>query len=99
MSDYSRILAEDQRLTILRTLAEDHDNTVNEFVLRRALASLGHDIFPETVRLHLRWLEEQRLVTIERLGDDTAWVATATEHGVKVARGRPHQGVARPTVL
>lgn len=93
----SRILTEDRRLTILRTLAEDHDLTVNEFVLRRALSTLGHEIAFETLRQDLRWLEEQRLVTLERIGaGEGVWVATASEDGVKVARGKPHPGVARP---
>lgn len=92
----SRILTEDRRLTILRTLAEDHDLTVNEFVLRRALSALGHDVYAETLRMDLRWLEEQRLVTVERMQDGAVWVATAAEDGVRVARGKPHPGVARP---
>lgn len=96
MSGLAALLTEDRRLTILRALAEDHDHTINEFVLRRALSSLGHDVFLETLRADLRWLEEQRLLTLERLNQDAVWVATATEDGVKVARGRPHQGVARP---
>jgi Fe2+ or Zn2+ uptake regulation protein len=96
MSGLSKILTEDRRLTILRTLAEDHDHTVNEFVLRRALSALGHEVFLDTLRMDLRWLEEQRLVTVDRMQNGEVWVATASEDGVKVARGKPHAGVARP---
>lgn len=96
MSGFAAILAEDRRLVILRTLAEDHDYSVNDFVLKRALAQLGHDVSRDMLRADLKWLEDQRLVTLRRLDDGAIWVATATEDGVDVSGGRPHPGVARP---
>jgi len=92
----ARILAEDRRLVILRTLAEDHDYSVNDFVLKRALASLGHDVSRDMLRGDLTWLKDQGLLRVKVLDDGTIWVATATEDGVDIARGRPHPGVARP---
>lgn len=96
MSDFARLLAEDRRLVVLRTLAEDHDYSVNDFVLKRALASLGHDVSRDMLRADLTWLKDQRLIRVRLLDDGAIWVATATEDGVDVAGGRPHPGVARP---
>lgn len=97
MSGLAKILAEDRRLVILRTLAEDHDYSVNDFVLKRALADMGHSVSRDMLRGDLVWLQDQRLITIGKPdGGDTIWVAKATEDGVDVANGRPHPGVARP---
>lgn len=96
MSDYSRLLAEDRRLTILRTLAQDHDYSVNDFVLKRALEAMGHGVSRDMLRGDLAWLRDQRLLTVNELDGGAIWVATATEDGADVAGGRPHPGVARP---
>lgn len=98
MPPYPLMLAEDRRLTILRTLAEDDDLRVNEFVLKRALEDLGHDASRDTLRADLAWLRGQLLVTIREAGDGAVWIATATEDGAKVARGKKHPGVAYPVV-
>ncbi len=96
MSGFTHILAEDRRLVILRALAEDHDYSLNDFVLKRALASLGHDVSRDMLRGDLTWLKDQRLLRVREMDDGAIWVAIATEDGVDVARGRPHPGVARP---
>lgn len=96
MSGFSKILAEDRRLVILRTLAEDQDYSVNDFVLKRALAMLGHDVSRDVLRGDLSWLQDQALLRVKQLDDGAIWVAVATEDGVDVSKGRPHPGVARP---
>jgi hypothetical protein len=96
MSDYAQLLAEDRRLVILRTLEQDSDYSVNDFVLKRALAQLGHDVSRDVLRADLGWLKDQMLVRIRMMDDGAIWVATATEDGIDVARGRKHPGVARP---
>lgn len=96
MPAFAHILAEDRRLTILRTLAQDHDYSVNDFVLKRALEALGHGVSRDVLRGDLAWLQDQRLIRVKELDDGAIWVATATEDGVDVAGGRPHPGVARP---
>jgi DNA-binding transcriptional ArsR family regulator len=96
MPDFAALLAEDRRLIILRALAEDHDYSLNDTVLKRALASLGHEVSRDVLRGDLTWLADQRLITVRKLDDGVIWVARATEDGVDVARGRPHPGVARP---
>jgi DNA-binding transcriptional ArsR family regulator len=96
MSRFAALLAEDRRLIILRALSEDHDYALNDFILKRALASLGHEVSRDVLRGDLTWLADQRLITVRKLDDGVIWVARATEDGVDVARGRPHPGVARP---
>jgi DNA-binding transcriptional ArsR family regulator len=96
MPDFAALLAEDRRLIILRALAEDHDYALNDSVLKRALASLGHEVSRDVLRGDLTWLADQRLITVRKLDDGVIWVARATEDGVDVAGGRPHPGVARP---
>jgi DNA-binding transcriptional ArsR family regulator len=96
MPDFAALLAEDRRLVILRALAEDHDYALNDGVLKRALTSLGHHVSRDMLRADLTWLKDHRLITLRELDDGGIWVATATEDGVDVARGRPHPGVARP---
>ena len=96
MASFAALLAEDRRLVILRALAEDHDYALNDVVMKRALASLGHDVSRDVLRGDLTWLADQRLITVRKLDDGVIWVARATEDGVDVAGGRPHPGVARP---
>jgi Fe2+ or Zn2+ uptake regulation protein len=97
MSGFARIAAEDRRLIILRALAEDHDYSLNDAVLKRALASLGHGVSRDMLRGDLTWLADQRLIRVEEMDGGAIWVAHATEDGVDVAGGRPHPGVARPS--
>lgn len=93
------LLAEDRRLVILRALAEDHDAALNERVLRRVLASFGHDVSADMLRGDLQWLADQALIRIETLpaqdGGADLWLAHGRDDGLDVARGRPHPGVAR----
>ncbi len=63
-----KILTEDQRLVILRSLS-DAGYDANESILDDCLALYGHNISRDLVRNHLNWLEEQGLVQIERLSD------------------------------
>jgi hypothetical protein len=92
------LMAQDQRLALLLTLQEDPDFRANDDVLKRMLSAIGHGITRDMLRAHLAWLEEHRLVRIERMPLSTGelWVAQLLEDGQDVARGRPHPGVARP---
>jgi hypothetical protein len=95
------IIDEDRRLVILRLLEEADGYSLNEELIEKSLARIGvlaqgRDI----VRGHLAWLDQQRLVTLDRLpmggGARELWVAKATKLGTEVAGGRPWPGVARP---
>jgi len=95
MSKFSDFLREDQRLVILRLLAEQPGYRANSSVLRAALESYGHSMSRDQVKTELRWLEEQGLLDVENL--DVVLVATLRERGQDVATGRAvAPGVKRP---
>jgi repressor of nif and glnA expression len=87
----------DQRLVILRSLSETQGYSANDSILHDVLASFGHSLSRDAVRTHMRWLEEQGLLAIQKIGDRTL-VASITERGVDVATGRARvDGVKRPS--
>lgn len=95
----SNLLAEQRRLVVLQTLAEDPDRTANERVLRQMVEHLVDAASREQVRADLLWLETAGLVRVERLAAGSAgelWRVSLREDGLAVAKGREHPGVARP---
>ena len=95
---FLELLAEDQRLVVLRVLTEVGGNATNDVVLKQALSHFGHNVSRDMVRAHLAWLAEHSLVELERLaaGSGELWLATLTVAGLDVASGaRVHPGVAR----
>ena len=96
MKNLTNVLAEDRRRVILQLLADDDDYSLNDTVLKQALASLGHNTPRDLVHADLTWLETHGLVRVQKLGDGDVWVAKLTEAGQDVAGGQPHPGVARP---
>jgi DNA-binding transcriptional ArsR family regulator len=96
MKPFAERLREDERLVILRLLARQISYKANSSVLTFAMDNLGHAIARDTVKTHLHWLTEQALVSIEEPVEGVL-VATLTERGHDVARGRAVvPGVARP---
>lgn len=86
----------DQRLVVLRSLNEIQGYSANDSVLNDVLYTFGHTLSRDAVRTHLRWLEEQGLVTVQKIGERTL-VASITERGVDVATGKAKvDGVKRP---
>ena len=93
---YSALLAEHQRLSLLRALADSPRYNANDSILRDQLAVFGLEASRDQVRGHLSWLAEQGLVTIEQLVGTTQ-VATLTERGHDAAAGNAYvPGVKRP---
>lgn len=93
------IFTRDQRLVMLRTLAEDGYDA-NESILQDVLEAYGHNVSRSLVRNHLLWLEEQSLITIKRIptNDKDFFVAVITQRGLDVAEGRAFvDGVKRPS--
>lgn len=89
------ILTQDQRLVILRSL-DEMGYSANESILDDCLDMYAHKVSRDLVRNHMMWLEEQGLVTLERLDGDYL-VATITQRGLDVARGEAIvSGVKRP---
>lgn len=92
---FSEFMDADQRLVILRLLAEDGDYSHNEFVLQDALALFGHNVSRDKIRTELAWLEEQGLVTLRDV--EGVKVAKLTARGADTAAGRAIvPGVKRP---
>jgi DNA-binding transcriptional ArsR family regulator len=91
------VLAEDQRLVILRTLSEVSGYALNEQVLHRALAAVGHNVTHDVVRGHLQFLKDAGLVRIEDLAmpSGVLWLAHLMTRGQDVASGAHFPGVAR----
>ena len=92
---YQSVLHEDQRLVILRTLAEMNGYQANESILQTVLDQYGHNISRDLVVTHLQYLQEQALIQLEDIRG--IQVATLTARGEDVAAGRASaQGVKRP---
>ena len=92
---YSKFVAEDQRLVLLRVLNEMPGYQSNSSVLVNALSHYGHVVSRDQVRTQLGWLEEQGLITCQLL--EAVTVATLTERGIDVATGRARvHGIKRP---
>lgn len=91
-----KLMTEDQRLVILRALAEDAAGyELNESILHAILADFGHKVSRDKVVTELRWLEEQGLVTTSVAAACT--IARLTSRGLDVARGHATvPGVKRP---
>ena len=90
------IMAEHQRLSILISLVQVSGYQLNESIIRDTLDVYGLDISRDGLRTQLSWLEEQGLITIEKI-NNRVWVATITGRGEDVANGVAIvPGVKRP---
>lgn len=95
---FAALLAEDRRLVMLRCLTEVPGYEANESVLRTGLAHFGHRVGGDVVRADLMFLEDARLVTIDRLQKPGGelWITALTGAGREVADGdRVSAGVKR----
>jgi repressor of nif and glnA expression len=91
---YKTLLEQDQRLVILRSLA-DVNGTANDSILNKMLDTYGHKVSRHQVKAHLYWLEEVGLVALESVLETD--VATITALGADVAQGRARvPGVGAP---
>jgi hypothetical protein len=92
-------LAEGRRRVILDLLNDDAGYKLSDEILRVGVAHVGHGNHKvDIIRTELAWLEEQRLVRIEKKprGDGTEdWFGVLTRDGRVVAEGAKHPGVAR----
>ena len=95
MTKYAEFLRQDQRLVILRILAEMPSYTANSSVLYEALGHYGHNPTRDQVKTEIRWLEEQGLVSVDDAGG--VLVARITERGADVVAARTIvPGVKKP---
>lgn len=96
MKSLAERLHEDQRLVILRVLADLPGYTSNSSVLFAELRHMGHVVSRDVVKTHLHWLAEQSLVRLDDAVEDVL-VVTLTERGGDVAAGFTYvPGIKRP---
>lgn len=89
------VLAEHRRGAILRLLMDQPGFALNDGVIQDGLDRVGMSCSRDLVRSELAWLEEQALVSNERIG--TLLVSRLTQRGDDVAAGRSSvPGVRRP---
>jgi DNA-binding transcriptional ArsR family regulator len=93
---FADIMNEDERLVILRVLAEDTGGySANESIIHSILGEFAHKVSRDKVRTQLSWLSEQGLVTLRDVAG--CMVATLTSRGIDVASGLAIvPGVKRP---
>lgn len=95
MSEFSKFLREDQRMVMLRLLAEMPGYTSNSSVIVQMLGQYGHVMSRDQVKTELSWLDEQGLVSAEDTG--SVMVVRLTERGADTAAGRTRvPGVKKP---
>jgi DNA-binding transcriptional ArsR family regulator len=95
MMALSEIMAQHQRLVILRLLAEVPGFDLNESVIQDGLDAYGLDISRDALHTQLSWLGEQGFVTVDHIGK--TMTATLTSRGEDVAKGRAIvPGIKRP---
>ncbi|MEE2025042.1 VpaChn25_0724 family phage protein [Alkalimonas mucilaginosa] len=91
----SKILQEDRRLVILRSLNEMGGYEANESIINQCLEAYGHSVSRDTVRAEIAWLDEQQLVNLRDVAG--YMVAKLTARGSDVATGKASvPGVKKP---
>lgn len=87
-------------LAILQALCEEGDWSQNERNLEIILRHMGHKPTTAQLRDALRFLEEGKMIEIEKMprdGGQELWKAKVTELGQRVTKGfERREGVARP---
>lgn len=94
--DYEEFAREHRRLAILKLLFAAPGYRENSRVLHRLLHQRGHVASLDAINGDLAWLDEQGLVSAERLEPQLS-VAVLSARGADVAAARTRvPGVARP---
>ena len=97
LDNYAEFHAEHVRLAMLRVLKNAPAYSANDSILTQTLNALGLSSTRDGTRVQLAWLEEQRLVKLDRPVPSIT-VAEITERGLDVAEGRAQiPGVLRPS--
>jgi len=93
---FDRLMREEARLIILRTLEEQPDGRLNSELLRLALETFGISKSRDWVHDELNWLRDMSAVTLVEAS--TVRVAQITAKGTDhVARRLVIEGVKRPS--
>ena len=97
MSDFNSFLTEDARLVILKALAGESNNTLNETILTRVLETFGHNRSREWVRTQIAKLAELGAVKVTEAG--SVLIASLTQAGLDHVQRRAFiDGVGRPSL-
>ena len=97
MGDFNQFMTEDARLVILKALAGESNNTLNETILSRVLETFGHNRSREWVRTQINKLAELGAVKVTEAG--TVTIATLTQAGLDHVQRRAFiDGVGRPSL-
>ena len=97
MMNLTKVVTEQRRLAILRTLAELGYH-INEDVLTQALGEMFvASVSKDMVRADLEFLSQHGLIRVEKMPRTSGelWVAHLQIAGKEVANGRSHPGVAQ----
>ena len=93
---YQETLRKHRRLGILRHLEACAEYTSNASILADVLDGVGVGSTRDQVLTELQWLEDNGFVSLEEKASFV--VATATQSGVEIARGRAtHPLIQRPS--
>jgi hypothetical protein len=97
MITFAERLAEDRRLVILRCLSEAAGYQMNDQMLKKAVAFIGHQAATDIIRADVIWLADHGLVRMEKIAVTSGelWIVYLTTAGQEVSEGRYHPGVAR----
>nr|WP_298099743.1 hypothetical protein [uncultured Shinella sp.] len=98
MTDFNEHLARDARLVILKELAKQTDNRLNESLLHSVLETFGHRRSRDWVRQQLRFLTDIGAISVTEAG--TVLVAELRRAGLEhVERRSILEGVNRPSLV
>lgn len=94
---FDAYLSEDARLVILKALAQEQSNTLNESILTKVLETFGHMRSREWVRTQI--LKLQELGAVRTMEAGTVVIASLTQAGLDhVERRSIISGIARPSI-
>lgn len=95
---FEAFLAEDARLVILKALAQEQNNTLNEAILTKVLETFGHTRSREWVRTQI--LKLQELGAVKTMEAGSVVIASLTQAGLDhVERRSTISGIARPSLV
>lgn len=90
-----KIIAENQRLSILYCLAAMDDYSTNNSIIQAVCAQYGNSMTIDKVGTQLHWLNEQGLVSLEF--HESYTIAKITQRGLDVQKGLATvPGIKRP---
>lgn len=92
---YEDVLRKHRRLLLLELLSGAGDYKINEMILRQMVGTRLTATSKDLLRSELQWLEEQGLITIEKVED--LWITKVVQRGLDVVSGAAKvPGITKP---